>query len=1730
MASSKKDTERIVAAYALGSTFAHLPDKDQGWRDLHRLTQDKERNVRRGAARVLGSAFAHLPDKLQGWQDLHRLTQDRESYVRWDAARSLGSAFAHLPDKLQGWQDLHRLTQDRKSYVRGGAARVLGSAFDHLPDKLQVWRDLHRLTQDQDRVVRWYSAYALGSAFAHLLDKDQGLRDLLTLTRDQDSDVREGAASALGSAFAHLPDKDEGWQDLLRLTQDQDRDVRSIATRSLGSAFAHLPDKDGGWQDLHRLTQDQDRDVRLCVAFALDSAFAHLPDKDEGWQDLHRLTQDQDRDVRSVAALAIGSAFAHLPDKDGGWQDLLRLTQDQDSYVGMYAYHSLGRVSVHKASEADEKNTIRSELEAAVEFFEKSSPEQSYYNPAQFCRPFYRSYLALTFQCASEAEVKRYLAEAKEAVGSSENKRELLGAVENLAKALEETQKLKDKSKEQIQSDLKAYRWYCDRAAEHMAAAEDGAPGAVRLLRKCNPIIEERIEATIASIQKAAREICQVTRGSGTKYEAPGAEINREARSLSSDDPIKAFKSSTRIASILKEFCGLLPKEKRGHACEIVDEIVAEQDLSGRLSKIELALTYLQPNIDLAAHESATKNIFKVNSDTCYKEMGNLFRAIILTALKKEYLAVRAHLDDPKEETHKGTIYEVGKFSENGRVWDVAILEAGRYNERASFEAERAISHFHPNVAIFIGVAGGIHDVSLGDVVAATKVYGYEAGKAKDKFCPTPEIYRSSYILEQRARAVARNADWIKRIKGPNRNTLPNAYVESIAAGPKVVKSTRSDTYKFLRSNYSDAIAVEMEGLGFLAATHANQDVNAIIIRGISDLIDHKDEADSQGSQEVASQNASAFAFEVLAKLVFDDESKISSFNSVGSTETKDGTLDIINYDLYNIKVLNELTEEIKKTIGFHIPMSLTEIPIKFKFYRAHSKEDYKKESIFAEQALNDHRRMIILGDPGSGKSCLLNQLAIEIIKKSEIIPIIIKAKLWGLAFDTIPQAIKFVLKSYLITLDEDTITEELNKNKYLLLIDGFDEIRNPKRKVFFESEIISMIRNNTKIKLIITSRKADYHEEFPQMLEFEINKLSNAQIDEYARSIISHEFFSHHLADSNLLELARLPLYLFMLCKNVADGGTLPKNKAILHENFALDLLKKKRIPGHKDKYPLQSKMLFLSRLAEKRTNDPLYDNYHQCLNGLCTVDDAATFMQELLESGILKGDNTYFDFIHQTVREFFLARLISSYESSIIAKFLKNHHDNDTFLEIILLLVGIPKETEKQNTILDFLENKNLPLYIKCLEVRYINQEITDNYKIFEYNYLNQIQRSYNSILSNFFNIIKFRFYPYSFLPTDKVNLAKNMEVQVVGYIDVPKQVMTYGYKYINKSENSRPLIISEKSISPKFKDVTPFHRSTHIEGLDLDSAREIAIEDIKNELEKIIIKRGLIHPKDTLEIYCEELVADIKGIASRASKSIDTSIKPLWRFNYDIYDAKEYYDEIYNVKCNLCISSDMNQILFFELQSILARLMYLIKNDISLKEKVLPPYFLEEKSPLLGEDLEKRLALRLDQMYSILPQVYQKIVKYNLPKLQKYMGSANIYPFRCIIKYHYGIDLAKKGLIRDPLGEASLYFEPIPNGERTTAIVKKENPDISEEEQIKLSIEYKNALKSLGRYSKNNYFCIYLPSTTDIIDNLALTKAVYELINEDLEWLIPHSASWLPSMSITLESDFMTNPANI
>lgn len=250
----------------------------------------------------------------------------------------------------------------------------------------------------------------------------------------------------------------------------------------------------------------------------------------------------------------------------------------------------------------------------------------------------------------------------------------------------------------------------------------------------------------------------------------------------------------------------------------------------------------------------------------------NMPRAVILTALPVEYQAVRRYLTDVQEEVHpQGTVYERGMFVSQDQRWEIGLVETRMGTARAAFEAERAIEHFKPRIVFFVGIAGGLKTVKIGDVVAATKVYGYESGKAGTTFHTRPEVGISTYRMINRAQAEARKTDWQQRLEVPQPHQphpLPQVFVAPIAAGEKVVNSTRSAAWKFIRHHYEDALAIEMEGFGFLQAVHGNPHLEALVVRGISDLIEGKQEADAAGSQEQAAHHASAFAFEVLAKVI----------------------------------------------------------------------------------------------------------------------------------------------------------------------------------------------------------------------------------------------------------------------------------------------------------------------------------------------------------------------------------------------------------------------------------------------------------------------------------------------------------------------------------------------------------------------------------------------------------------------------------------------------------------------------------------------------------------------------------------------------------------------------------------------------------------------------------------------------------------------------------------------
>ncbi|UUF12617.1 MULTISPECIES: 5'-methylthioadenosine/S-adenosylhomocysteine nucleosidase [Flavobacterium] len=252
-------------------------------------------------------------------------------------------------------------------------------------------------------------------------------------------------------------------------------------------------------------------------------------------------------------------------------------------------------------------------------------------------------------------------------------------------------------------------------------------------------------------------------------------------------------------------------------------------------------------------------------------------KILIMTALGLEFDAVKKYLSEINVEVHPstGSIYNSGKYISGNDVFSVLLVATGAGNVRAADETGRAIDYFKPDYTFFVGIAGGIKDVALGDVVASSKVIGFEVGKDDKEFKPRFDTVQSSYILEQLAKHVQREGKWLEKLVGDKR---PNSFVLPIAAGEKVVSSTRATTFDYIKRYCSDAAAVDMEGNGYLLAVRPYH-AHGIEIRGISDLIENKEESDASGSQPTAAANASAFTFEMIDALKINNklEEDISS-------------------------------------------------------------------------------------------------------------------------------------------------------------------------------------------------------------------------------------------------------------------------------------------------------------------------------------------------------------------------------------------------------------------------------------------------------------------------------------------------------------------------------------------------------------------------------------------------------------------------------------------------------------------------------------------------------------------------------------------------------------------------------------------------------------------------------------------------------------------------------------
>lgn len=252
---------------------------------------------------------------------------------------------------------------------------------------------------------------------------------------------------------------------------------------------------------------------------------------------------------------------------------------------------------------------------------------------------------------------------------------------------------------------------------------------------------------------------------------------------------------------------------------------------------------------------------------------------LIVTALAVERESVRRHLSGVHVIRSGTTTGDIGVFESDGTAVTVAVIETGAGNVHASTATSAALRDLGPETVVVIGIAGGVKDVGIGDVVASKKVYWVEPGKIEAEQTTggaggvvaqlRPDFGPISNRLVQTARGVVANGKWRRRALTGDAKRLngeqARALVSPLAIVEKVVADGQSTLTTMIRQSFSDAVALAMEDFGVLLAVAQHESAAAIAVRGISDLLDDKSHTDEQGGQDLAAANAAAFAFELLA-------------------------------------------------------------------------------------------------------------------------------------------------------------------------------------------------------------------------------------------------------------------------------------------------------------------------------------------------------------------------------------------------------------------------------------------------------------------------------------------------------------------------------------------------------------------------------------------------------------------------------------------------------------------------------------------------------------------------------------------------------------------------------------------------------------------------------------------------------------------------------------------------
>jgi len=230
----------------------------------------------------------------------------------------------------------------------------------------------------------------------------------------------------------------------------------------------------------------------------------------------------------------------------------------------------------------------------------------------------------------------------------------------------------------------------------------------------------------------------------------------------------------------------------------------------------------------------------------------------IIAAMENEIVYLKEKIADMKEQLINQTRFFIGKLAEK----EVVLVKCGIGKVMSAVTTTLLIEHFHPDMIINVGVAGGMKsDASVLDLVISRYISYYDVDitsfgdLAYGQMANMPAYFQADKSLVDIAMIVAAEAKL-------------NHHLGDILSGDSFVTNAEY-MGKIVKDHFShfNVVAVDMESASIAQVAYV-LNIPFIIIRALSDKIgEHSQSMTYNDFVDLAAKNASILVEEVLKKI-----------------------------------------------------------------------------------------------------------------------------------------------------------------------------------------------------------------------------------------------------------------------------------------------------------------------------------------------------------------------------------------------------------------------------------------------------------------------------------------------------------------------------------------------------------------------------------------------------------------------------------------------------------------------------------------------------------------------------------------------------------------------------------------------------------------------------------------------------------------------------------------------